>query len=494
MENKKKSHLNKSELEKLSKKELIKVILKLQEMNDLQEEQLQTLKKKQEELEDKARNLKVNQPTSKQPEWDKNGDHIKKADPKKRKKRRKKRPGCGNKSKVTLIPDETILVELHTCPECSNDLSQSKGKANHSRIIEDIAPPAEKTIVVEEITESKWCHHCKKTVSSKSEKALPGSDIGLNASIEMIYLWVMCSLSLPNIQNLLNVFKAFKISSAGISKMMIRISNIMQPVYKEILEDVKNGLIIWADETGWRTQGKLNWLWVFANKRSVFYWPDEKRTGSVVEKILGPYFLGVLIADAYGAYNIIECLKQTCMPHIYRKIRAFIIDNPNLRSVLSFYIKLRQIVRDGEKLQAKRSQIKEETFQKNVELLKNRLEKLLAWKKPNPVLKKIIKKVKKQQDKILTFVLHPNVESHNNYSEYLVKKGIIKRKISGGSKSQEGFSAYACLQSIAMTCHLRKVSFSKFMLASLTKAIRTGKPMLLSEYEASILKIESNAA
>ena len=51
--------------------------------------------------------------------------------------------------------------------------------------MEDITPPAEKTTLSTEVTESKWCDRCKKMVSSTSEKALPGSDIGLNAMIEM---------------------------------------------------------------------------------------------------------------------------------------------------------------------------------------------------------------------------------------------------------------------------------------------------------------------
>ncbi len=62
-------------------------------------------------------------------------------------------------------------------------------------------------------------------------------------------------------------------------------------------------------------------------------------------------------------------------------------------------------------------------------------------------------------------------------------KGIVKRKMSGGSMSKDGAIAYACIQSIAMTCHLRNMSFHGFLKASLVQYIRTGKPMLLAEYE-----------
>jgi hypothetical protein len=195
------------------------------------------------------------------------------------KKKRKKRTGCGNLGKSGLTPDETHVIPLASCPCCGNDLGDRKGKADSGRRVEDIPPPAEKTRVFKEVTESKWCEQCKKMVSSTSEKALPGSDIGLNAMIEMAYLWVMCALSFPKIRALFVNFKTLRLSTAGISRIMIRLSGLLQPVYEEILNDVKQGAKIWADETGWRVKGKLWWLWIFANERSAYYWPDKTRGG-----------------------------------------------------------------------------------------------------------------------------------------------------------------------------------------------------------------------
>jgi len=496
-------HGSKTKLNKLTKSELIQIILKQREVFDFQTdekekriaeltEQLARLNNEQEDQKEKARNFKTNQPSSKKPEWDKDGNLKSKLD--KKGKKRKKRLGCGNKSKSTLKPDHINCITLDACPECSNNLKNKVGRNNPSRIIEDIVPPEKKTSVFEEITESKWCKRCKKMVSSKSEKALPGSDYGLNTTIEMAYLWVMCSLSLPNIQSFFIVFKTCKIATAGISKMMIRLSNILEPVYEEILEDVKQGAIIWADETGWRVKGKLWWLWIFANKRSAYYWPDENRAGSVVERILGQIFYGLLIVDGWKAYNNILCAKQTCMAHIFRKIRAFIDDYPQYRSILKFYLKLRKIIRDGEKLQKKRHDLEEVIFQRRLEKLKERLHDLLTWKNPNTVLEDVIKKVQRQKDHILTFIEHDGAEHHNNYGEYIIKKGVLKRKISGGSKSEEGFRAYASLQSIAMTCQLRKISFTNFMKESLIHYIRTGKPMLLAEYESRFNTAANKAA
>ena len=76
----------------------------------------------------------------------------------------------------------------------------------------------------------------------------------------------------------------------------------------------------------------------------------------------------------------------------------------------------------------------------------------------------------------------PGCPSHNNYGEYIIRKGVLKRKISGGSMAPRGAQAYAILISIAQTCHLRKMSFPLFLPASLRHYCRTARPLLLSEY------------
>jgi len=491
--------LDQAGLEKLLKGTLIALILeqredtrsRLEEKDQQITELSEQLAKLQSEIDQetarqtiKAINQHVNQPTSKKPEWDKDGNPM--PAPTGQKKPRTKRAGCGNPGKSGLTPDETQFIPLAACPCCGKDLGGRQGHANSGRLVEDIRPPAEKTTIFNEVTESKWCDHCKTMVSSTSEKALPGADIGLNAMIEMAYLWVMCALSFPKIRELFINFKTLRLSTAGLSRIMIRLNDILQPVYEEILHEVKQGAKIWADETGWRVKGKLWWLWIFANERNAYYWPDKTRGAPVVERLLGEVFLGLLIVDGWHAYTKIVCDRQTCMAHIFRKIRAFIDAFPRYRSLMTFYLKLRRIIRDGEKLQAARAGWSELVVQRRVKALDQRLDTLLEWKNPNAMLKEVIKKVRRQKDHILTFIKHDGAPHHNNYGEYIIKKGVVKRKMSGGSMSAEGARAYACIQSIAMTCQLRGISFHRFLQASLVCYIRTGRPLLLAEYESDL--------
>lgn len=490
------------ELRAASKTKLIRMVLSLRtELRHLQTESdgkiaalNEKLAEKEAELEKNAKadiNKTVHQPSSKQPEFDKNtgADKNKK---KRRKKHHEGRKGAGNKPK--LAPDIINHNPLTFCPECQTDLSSQAVAETISRIVEDIPPIPEKTIISEEIQERKWCCTCDKIVSSVSENALPKSDIGLRALSLIAYLWVVSAISLPGITAFLNSFFRLRLSTAGVSRMMIRLAGIMAVVYDEILRDVKGGNIIFADETGWRVKGKLWWLWIFANKRAAYYWPDRLRGSVVVERILGPVFSGVLVTDAWYAYMKIICEKQTCMAHILRKIRKFRDAYPNYHTVLIFYRKLRRILTDGERLQSAHKEVGEEVFLRRLKLLNMRLDNLLSWKKPNPVLKEIIAKVKRQSAYILTFVEHEGVPNHNNYGEYIIKKGVLKRKVSGGSMSEDGVRAYAVLQSISQTCHLRKISFIGFLSTSLIHYIRVGVPLLLNQYEAQLNNIQKKAA
>ena len=461
----------------LEKKKLIISNAKLKAENKKLKQELKKTKIKE-------INKAVNKPSSKQAEWEPKGvGNDNKGKPKRR--GNKGRKGAGNKPKHKKIT-KTVQVTIENCPKCGKDLKKQRPlNSTYNRKIEDITDIAEPE-VIEAKHDKKYCPDCKEVITAKSELALPKSDIGLNLTVLISYLWVTTGLPFPRIAKYLLDFFNVKISTAGLSSHVIRVSKIMNDVYDEILQDVKNGSTLYADETGWRIKGVNWWLWVFGTEDAAYYVIDPKRGGGVVLRILGEIFIGVLVVDGWSAYTRIICDQQSCMAHLLRKIRKFYKAYPELKDIARLYIKLRRIIKDGERLQEMRSKIEEEVFYRRYERLKTRLEELMQWPNPSEILTDVIKKVKKQQPRILTFVEHPGVPCHNNFGEYLIRIGVLKRKISGGSKSEKGAKAYAVLLSVYTTCKLRKISFSKFLKESLKHYIRTGKPLLLKEYSASI--------
>lgn len=436
----------------------------------------------------KAVNKETNKPSSKQPEWDKKGvGNDGKGKTKSKGRGNKPRKGAGNRAK-NCKSNRTETATVEECNICGKDLSEDKSlESVNERTIEDIPEPVEAPEIIKIIQKKKYCKDCKNVITAKSELALPGADIGLNATILIVYLWVGVCLPYTKIKDYLEAFFGLKISTSGLSIHVIRISRIMKDVYEEILSDINIGATLFADETGWRVRGRSWWLWVFGTQDSAYFTVDKSRGSKVVRRVLGEIFFGVLVVDGWSAYMSLICEQQSCMAHLFRKIRKFRDAFPHLKDIVKFYLKLRRIIRDGERLQINRKKLGEEIFHRRLIKLKKRLEKLVNWPNPDDILEVIIKKVKRQQPRILTFVEHSGVPCHNNYGEFLIRIGVLKRKISGGSVSAEGANAYAILLSIYVTCKLRKISFPKYMKKSLRHYIKTGKPMLLKQYsEASI--------
>ena len=479
-------------LSKLSKNRLLRTLQSLRERYVELEDKVKRVEAENQKLKDQIKNGKIksvnknaNKPSSKQAEWDKKGVGNDGKGKKKGKGRgQKPRKGAGNRPK-NVEPDRTEEATVDRCNLCGKDLTgQDPLESSNERIIEDIPDIVERPEVIKIEQEKKYCPDCKEVITAKSELALPKADMGLNTTILICYLWVALCLPFTKIKDYLKTFFGKDISTSGLSRHVIRVSKIMNAVYDEILGDINNAVTLHADETGWRVRGKNWWLWVFGTQDSAYFTVDKSRGSCVVRRVLGEIFFGLLVVDGWNAYLQLICEQQSCMAHLLRKIRKFRDAFPSLSSIVKFYVKLRRILRDGERLQTDREKLGEKVFQRRLKRLEKRLDDLLNWPNPNDILQEIIKKVKRQQPRILTFVEHPGAPCHNNYGEFLIRIGVLKRKISGGSVSAEGANAYAILLTIYVTCRLRGISFPKYMKESLRHYIRTGKPMLLDTYSA----------
>jgi len=475
-------------LSSLPKRRLLEVIeklrnsyLSLEKENALLRSEIASLK--QNALSEKVKkvNQQSNKPSSKQAAWEESGVGN---DQKGKKKGRGKkgRKGSGNQTKnKALTKIEEVSVEY--CSNCGEDLSLAPTLSSvNTRSYEDLPPFPLQTEIVGVFQGKKYCTKCKQVITAKTENALPGSDIGLNTSIYLVYQWIVMGLPTTRISVCLKDFFTQSMSTAGISAHLIKLGKILKPVQENILKQINEASIVHGDETGWKVGGKLWWMWVVGDKYWAYYTIDKSRGKEVVRRMLGEVFLGVLVVDGWKAYLSLECEQQSCMAHLLRKIRKLHQAFPNLRTVFQFYIKFRKILRDGERLQAKREELGEQVFQRRLKKLHLRLDKLLNWSNPNDILKQIIKKCKNQRKRTLTFVEHPGVPCHNNYAEYLIRIGVLKRKVSFGSKSAEGAEAYATLLSIYTTCKLQGIPFLDFLEKSLKNYIKTGQPLFITEY------------
>ena len=74
-----------------------------------------------------------------------------------------------------------------------------------------------------------------------------------------------------------------------------------------------------------------------------------------------------------------------------------------------------------------------------------------------------IAKTKKKKEELLLVLDYPNVPLHNNLAEIAVLEGVIKRKISYGTRSELGKLAWENMLSLIDTCRKLGISFYKYL-------------------------------
>jgi hypothetical protein len=175
-------------------------------------------------------------------------------------------------------------------------------------------------------------------------------------------------------------------------------------------------------------------------------------------------FNGILVSDFYTVYDSIDCPQQKCLVHLIRDMNDDLVRNPFNEEfkdlVKRFSILLRNIVETVDKKGLNNVFLKKHT--KDVdgffrEILKTKLESEAA--------RKYQKRLRKNKDKLFTFLKFDDVPWNNNCAEYAIKHFALYRNLSHGLFSAAGITQYLVLLSIYQTCKYRDIPFLKFLLS-----------------------------
>ena len=203
----------------------------------------------------------------------------------------------------------------------------------------------------------------------------------------------------------------------------------------QVLESIRASPVVHADETGWREDGVNGYVWSFSTPTGQ-YFLRRGRNKEVVDKVLGESFSGVLVSDFYAAYNHYPGLKQRCWAHLLRDIhelKALYPEDANLErwaaAVGRLYARAKAFTHP-QRRQRRQAQL--------------RLEKALLKScrpfldDPAAVQGKLCWRIERFIKELFVFVAEPGVPSDNNAAERSLRHLVISRKISGGTRSQQG--------------------------------------------------------
>jgi transposase len=187
---------------------------------------------------------------------------------------------------------------LSACPKCHGPVKPCRG--SRTRIVEDI-PTDIAPAVTEHTIHRFWCPHCETTVEPAVPDALPGSTIDLRVVVLSAWLQHLLGTTLAQIIDVFYFHLLFKLSSGGLIRMWRRLREILRAWYLEIQTQALGCAVLHADETGWRVNGKIQWLWCCPSKDVTYNMIDRRPGSPALKRFLKSEFTGVLVTDIWGA-------------------------------------------------------------------------------------------------------------------------------------------------------------------------------------------------
>lgn len=401
--------------------------------------------------------------------------------------RRHKKPGCkiGHAGARRQRPTHIDRTEEHSapcCPDCGGVLN--RGKQTRKRIVEDI-PEAVQVETIEHVIHRDWCPACQKLVEPAVPCALPNASIGNGIVVLSAFLHFSLGNTLSQILDVFNYHLQFKMSPGGLVQIWHRLAEILDAWYDEIAEDVRHSGVLQGDETGWRVNGKTHWLWCFTTRLATLFTIEQSRAGPVVLEFIKDSFNGVLVSDFWYAYNVLSCAKQKCLAHLLRELKRVEQYKDAGGDWPRFAKLLKRLIRDAIRLRKQKEELDVSVYPRRCERLAGRLQLLLVQDWHNKEVRRLIKRLTRHQDEILTFLDHAEVPFDNNAAERAIRGAVIMRKTSYNNRSDKGAATQSVLMSVFATLKQRGLNPVDTVKKALGKYIETGHLPRLAEMAAS---------
>jgi transposase len=306
-------------------------------------------------------------------------------------------------------------------------------------------------------------------VEPKVSEALPNATVGNRLLVMSAWLHYALGNTISQILSVFNFHLQFTVTPGGLVQMWHRLAEILQLWYEEIANELVLSGVLHADETGWRVNGVSSWLWCFTSSSATVFTIERSRASPVVLKFITEYFAGVLVSDFWGAYNLLTCVKQKCLVHLLRDLERVEKYKDTRVDWAGFAKTLRRLIRDAIRLRKRLEELDPAVYERRYHRLEQRLQRLIETEWANGQAKRLVKRLRRHQHELFTFVLEPDVPFENNFAERMIRQAVIMRKNSYNNRSAKGASTQAILMSVVTTLKQR----GRNPIGTMEKALRT---------------------
>jgi len=272
-------------------------------------------------------------------------------------------------------------------------------------------------------------------------------------------------MSYTTIQGFFKDAMSLNVSTGFLAKQVRKASDAMAKPYQELVKQLPDENHVHIDETGGKENGKKRWTWCFrAGGFSVFH-IDPSRSSSVLERLLGPDYAGKISCDFFGAYRkfarLTSAALQFCWAHLIREVK-FLAESKD-----------KKVSRYGKRLLARiqamfstihrRDSLTDRTWFRR---MRGHQELILqeAWHRlpENSGAINLGLRLWNCRDDYFRFI-ETGLPPTNNAAEQTIRKVVIDRKVTQGTRSDWGNRWQERFLSVLVTCEQRGVQVMSFM-------------------------------
>ena len=342
------------------------------------------------------------------------------------------------------LPTQTVDHALDRCPDCGTTLGG--GSVKRTREVIELAPTPVQIIAHQFI--ERTCPLCRRRCTPSvdlGDQVVGQQRLGLGLVSRIVTLREVGRLPVRTIQWYLQTFHDLHLSVGTITSISQRVAHTARAEVLAIRDQIRASPAVYADETGWRTDGQNGYIWTFSTPQAR-YFLYGRRTKDMVDTALGPDFDGVLLSDFYAAYTHYPGLKQRCWAHLLREIhdlRQLFPDNAALETwaeaVHTLFVDARDTVYPTPE---RRAQAAGAYRQRLLDLVRP------VAADPEAPARQLSARLERFIGDLFVFVTEPGVAPTNNLAERSLRPLVTRRKISGGSRSPAGTEATMVLASL----------------------------------------------
>ena len=447
-------------LERLSKRELIRIILRLEERLDRMEAQNQELRARVAHLETElAKSRKDSSNSSKPP----SSDIVTPPKPPKGSgggaRKIGGQPGHPRHERRAFSPeevDQTHTYALEVCPDCGGELERT---ARPSHVVQQVELVEKPVRIEAHCAPRYWCRRCARFHrAALPPKVERGGLVGPRLTAQIATMKGACHASVTTIRAYLRDVFGFRVSRGQISKVLKKVAAALEAPYDELMAHLPSQARLNVDETGHKENGRLLWTWCFRAEDFALFRIAETRGSQVLFDLLGEDFGGVIGCDYFSAYRkyMGDCdvLVQFCLAHLIRDVRYLAELAPGkalraygqrvLEALRALFATIHKYTEGAYKEKTRRHW-----------LAAARIKVVRAATTDVPLVKdamNLAERFRKHGHAYFTFLTTPGVAPTNNLAEQALRFIVIDRRITQGTRSPTGRQWCERIWTVIATC------------------------------------------